>query len=184
MQNNTLENLVSKAETECRQELALIRECVGGLTQYATRIAQSDRASPMIAEIRSLVENLAIYWGLDAGDPAILDRNYLQPFDQWTQDADIDMDIYVTPKQCDAIVQGLYRYCGGLIIDLDNGAKGELLHIKDIMSGLASEWGFESKALESLITRIDADTQHMNDWRMAAAAGSSENHVLQMGGLC
>lgn len=183
MRNNTLEELVTSAETEYRQELALIRECVGGLTQYATRIAQSDRASPMIADLRSLVENLAIYWGLDSGDPAILDRNYLQPFDQWTKDADTDMEIYITPKQCDAIVQGLYRYCGGLLVDLDNEAKGELLHIKGIMTRLASEWGFESKALDCLITRIKADTQHMNDWRTAAASGPSDTLTMQFGGL-
>lgn len=175
----TLKEIALMGEQQHLHDQALIRECVGGLTLYATRIAQADKAAPIITDIRAMIETLISYWSLDNGDPSILQNNYLQPFDLWTTDADIDLDIRIAPKQRAAIVNGLFWYCEDMATCMGFEAKDDILSAKELMIEIAPGLGFEPDELKKLTEKIEFNVQYL----ISQQTDQQDNvYAQQMGG--
>ena len=147
------------------RDRALIRKCITGLGLYAAQQARADPATPKIAELRGLIENLACYWGLDNVDgdpsagPAILKEEFLDPFDARIQavrsGVDIQADILAICRPY--VIYGLYRYGADMAVSMGAMAKDEILSIAGLMKEIAAAWGCESATLDNLISDLETD---------------------------
>ena len=118
----------------------LMRRCIGGLTLYAAQLAQYNPESAKIAEIRSLIENLAGYWGLDGFSLDTLQKDFLMPVDFLTEMVKAGADLAHDPNEYAVdVVLGLYKHCEDLVTSQGIEAKGEIVAIGKLASVIAME---------------------------------------------
>jgi len=152
MTNDAQDELSQTKDPHRDEDRKLIHRCIGGLIAYAAWIAQNNQDSPTIEDVRDQIDTLAGYWNLDNFNLDVLEKNYLLPFDFFTElgksDAALGENInqYIEP-----IVGGLLRYCEELTCTQGVDAENEILSIKDFAYQVLSVYDFESLKQDNLI---------------------------------
>ena len=165
MPTYTLDELQKKMEPQAQRDKALIRRCVDGLSLYAAGIAENNRHSSKIEEMRKLAVNLVGYWGLDDyGANAKASEEILDAFDEKVWEArsggSVTGDIFQTAPN---VIYGLYRYGEEMIVGQGRDVMGEILDMRDLMNDIAQTWDFEPDVLDGLTARLEAGVRELLD---------------------
>jgi hypothetical protein len=167
MPSHTLNELIEKIKPQARRDKVLIDRCIGGLGLYAAQIAEEDRNSSKIEEMRAFVETLVGYWGLDDSEyyaQAKPPEDYLQAFDDRVSEARtggaVTGDVFQTAPN---VIYGLYRYGEEMTVCQGADAMGDILDVSDMMKEIAQAWDFEPDVLDSLTARLESEVQGMLD---------------------
>ena len=135
----------SRAETQSRQDKAIIHNSIEGLGVYAAMIStdRHNRNESKVAEVRGIIENMASYWGLDMDDGSKPIDEILQAFDDRVDEAIhgnvADADTY---RACADALTGLSRYSEDLIVSQGADAMHTLLSVGDLMIDVGEYFGF------------------------------------------
>jgi hypothetical protein len=183
MPTYTLPELLEAMEPQSKSDKALIADCIAGLGLYAAGHAGLNPDSSKIAEMRSLVETLVCYWGLDDvnDDPMlsqdILNRAFLQPFDDRIEDAVHGAETAaITTEHAAITVYGLYRYGMEMTVAQGVEAKDDILSMGALMKEIAAAWDYESDTLDGLVASLEAEAQLLAD-------EPAPDHDMQVGGM-
>jgi len=159
----TLPELMEKMAPQYEKDKILIRECMVGLTLYAAQHAANDPSSPKIAEMRSLVEQLAVYWGLDEGGDEKLQNDFLRPFDNVIgfvpAGASLEDEI---GKHRAATVRGLHCYGMEMVFCQGIDCRDDILAMRDLMNEIARAWDFESQPLDDMARKLEAEVKRLD----------------------
>lgn len=170
MPSYTLDELIEQMRPQAERDMALMLDCVDGLTLYAAQQAAADPASPKVAEMRGLIENLDGYWGLDEIDPDIL-RSFDERIGSVTPDAELSGEI---AKYQANTVYGLYRTGEDMVVSMGDSAADEIRSLSGLIKEIASAWDFESHILDNLTAHLDNEAIVLaaeRDTRAAETAG-------------
>jgi len=159
----TLNELIEKMEPQNIRDKSLIRKCIDGLTVYASQQAQADAMSSKIPEMRTLIENLAAYWGLDDGSIENSKRDFLEPFEKSIKAAMQGAELDNGYQHSAAVIYGLYRYGEDMVCSQGDIAKDYILSASELMKEISSAWDFESHVLDDLTARLEAEVQSFSE---------------------
>jgi len=153
---------MEKMAPQYEKDKILIRGCVAGLTLYAAQHAAKDPYSPKLAELRSLVEQLACYWGLEGGDAVKLQNEFLQPFDNVIglvpSGASLEDEI---GKYRATTVRGLYRYGMEMVFCQGADCRDDILATRDLINEIACAWDFESTTLDNMTRELEIEARKL-----------------------
>ena len=160
--NYTLNELIEEMKPQAEKDKNLMRECVKGLALYAGQRAQVDPMSPEIAEMRSLVQEIVGYWGLDDEDQERLQNDFMQPFDDTVAGALAGESLgSAITRQRAVTIHGLYRYGMEMVCAQGINCKDDILAMSALMRKLASVWDFESDSLYNLANELVSKVREM-----------------------
>ncbi|MCL2853777.1 MAG: antirestriction protein ArdA [Defluviitaleaceae bacterium] len=149
-------------ETQAQRDKALIGRCVDGLGLYAAQIAENNKFSPKINEMRELAENLIGYWGLydSEGDesPAKLLQTFNDRVDEAKTGGAITGDVYQTAPN---VIYGLYRYGEDMVTSMGRVAMNDILETSNLMKEIANHWDFDSDALDGLTVQLESEVRYL-----------------------
>ena len=121
------------------EEKKLIRDCIDSLTVYAAEVAKEDSESYLIDKVRSVVEDLVAYWGLDYGGDSYSAADYLRDFDSV-----IELTIAGEEDRTyneDAVINGIYLYGMDMIASQGDDAKGDILSVCELVWDISEFYG-------------------------------------------
>jgi hypothetical protein len=152
----TINKLLEAMAPQARRDKALIGRCVEGLGLYTAELAESDKFSSKIDEIRKLAESLTGYWGLDNGETAKSAEDLLRAFDDLVDEArtggKITGDAYQTASN---VIYGLHRYGEDMAVSMGAEAMNDILHVSGLMKDIAKHWDFEPDVLDDLTANLE-----------------------------
>lgn len=177
--NYTLNELIEKMRPQAEKDNALMRRCVSGLALYAGQRAQADPASPEIAEMRALVENIACYWGMDDGSPEKLHNDFMKPFESIVAAALTGENLEdAIDLQRASTVHGLYRYGLEMVCAQGLDSKDDILAMSGLIRKLAYAWDFESDTLDNMANGLDAEVRAMETTHESEQPGQGIGQLL------
>lgn len=166
----TLDELIKAMEPQAQKDKLLITKCIDGLTEYAAELRQraGDQGKAQTPALRSLIDGLECYWGLDDGDV-----DHAAVFDQRMREADqANWPWAPTAEQMGATVQGLYRYAMEMISGQGSeDARGPVADCEKLMREIAGFWDFGSPVLDDLCTQMNASLREQEAWENTVKMG-------------
>jgi len=160
MPRYTLNELIEAMEPQSRRDKALMSRCVEGLGLYAAQLAENDRFSSKIDEIRKLADNLVGYWGLSFEDGSKSAEEFMQAFDDRVDEARtggaVVGDVYQTAPN---VIYGLHRYGQDMVGSMGQEAMNDILDVSALMKDIAKRWDFESGVLDDLTAHLEAEVR-------------------------
>ncbi|MCL2853862.1 MAG: DUF3849 domain-containing protein, partial [Defluviitaleaceae bacterium] len=149
-------------EAQFHRDKALIGRCVDGLGLYAAQIAEENKFSSKINEVRNLAENLANYWGFEDGTNTKSTADFLKAFDDLVDEARtggaLSGDIYQTAPN---VIYGLHRYGEDMVTSLGAESMNDILEVRDLMKDIAKRWDFESDVLDGLTEQLEFEVRNL-----------------------
>lgn len=133
-----------------RQDKDLARSALKGLTAYAEQIVHQDK-SDEIRQIRSLVDAISGYWGVDEN------RDWTAEFDERVQQAghsDVMPQCRTNIAQIKAI-KGLCRYAEEMASAQGVDEIERILEIPDVIRRLGKAWQMEQGEIDAPCQRIE-----------------------------
>ena len=165
MPTYSLNELMEKMAPQSRLDMALIGRCADGLGLYAAKIAEENKTAPKIEELRSFVDKMVGYWGLDSnGFDGALPRDFLRDFDDKVSEVRtggaVTGDIYQAGNN---VICGLHRYGEDMVVSQGRDAMGDILDISDLMKEVTEAWDFEPDVTKDLTARLESEVRRMLD---------------------
>ena len=160
MPSYTLNELIEAMEPQSRRDKALMGRCVEGLGLYAAQLAEDDRFSSKIDEIRKLADNLVGYWGLGFEDGSKSAKEFMQAFDDRVDEARtggaVGGDVYQTAPN---VIYGLHRYGQDMVASAGQEAMNDILKVNQLMKEIAKHWDFEPAVVDDLTAHLEAEVR-------------------------
>ncbi|MCL1884650.1 MAG: hypothetical protein FWF81_12975 [Defluviitaleaceae bacterium] len=160
MPSYTINELLNAMAPQSRRDKALIGRCVEGLGLYAAQVAEENKSSSKIGEIRKLAENLVGYWGLGFEGSEKSAEDFMQSFDDRVDEARtgglVTGDVYQTAPN---VIYGLHRYGEDLVVSQGAGAMNDILDTSDLMKEIGKRWNFEPDVGDDLTKHLEGQVQ-------------------------
>jgi hypothetical protein len=124
---------LGNTELKDRESKAIIRGCIDGLAVYAALVSIDRHSRHEANEIRGFIENLAQYWGLDAGENAKSVDIILRAFDDKVDivmSKKLDADTYTA---CADSLTGLSHHGMELIVCQGSDVMDEIVQVCDLL---------------------------------------------------
>lgn len=160
----TLTEMCSGLDEAIVQDRKIMTACAEGLIQYATEQAKADplAVSPRIPQLRSFLEQMMPYWGLDEGDAGIEDR-LLDAFDRQTVEARSGEVVPQTTNQHKAgAAHGLYYYGNDMVSSQGEDGIKELSKCIELLMEITCAWDFESPITEDWVSELSSELERLN----------------------
>jgi hypothetical protein len=158
MHTNEIDSIVDRViQMESREIMPLL---IQGLAGYTAELIQRFGGAPEFDksdDLRSLIGDMAAYWGLDNNSDEDAERDFLEPFDRLIDEAVSSAD----PPDANAenitgAILALYRYATDLTDSHGDDALTDIDLALDTMRELAQHWGIAEEEIESLSVMVDA----------------------------
>ena len=136
-------------EESIRQDKELARAAIKGLTAYAEQIAHQGKDDE-IQQVRSLVDALSLYWGVDKK------RDWTGDFDERVQQARQKGNI---PQRCSNMtriktVKGLCRYAEEMASAQGVEEIERILEIPDVIRRMGKAWEMSQSDIDNACRKI------------------------------
>ena len=156
----TMNELLETMASQSRRDKALMGRCVEGLGLYAAQIAEENKSSSKIGEMRNLAENLVGYWGLEFNGSEKNAKDFMQAFDDLVDEAKtggkITGDVYQTAPN---VIYGLHRYGEDMVVSQGAEAMNDILGVCELIKDIAKHWDFEPDVVDDLTAHLEAEVQ-------------------------
>lgn len=159
----TLDEMCVGLDERIAQDRKIMTACAEGIIQYATDLAKADplALSARIPQLRTFLERMMPYWGLEEGEPGVEDR-ILDAFDQQTTAARSGNAVPETTNQhkTDA-AHGLYCYGGDLVCSMGEDALEDISNCIELLKEITWAWDFESHITEGWVAALNSDLERL-----------------------
>ena len=153
---------MGNTELKDRESKAIIRGCIDGLAVYAALVSIDRHSRHEANEIRGFIENLAQYWGLDAGENAKSVDIILRAFDDKVDivmSKKLDADTYTA---CADSLTGLSHHGMELIVCQGSDVMDEIIKVCDLLYEVSDYFDYPQEVKYA----VDSIKQYYNSIRV------------------
>ena len=143
-------------------EKAVIGDCIESLGVYAALCIHDNGLSAKPEELRKLISNLVVYWGLDEDRGTRTLETFLLDFDNAVEAARLGGEIHAdTYEACADILNGLHLHGKEMVVAQGGDAMGEILQMSNLIKEVAGYFGYETDVTHEMAAELVGEVKSM-----------------------
>lgn len=116
-----------------------------GLTSYAELLAEQDASSPIVAQVRKIVEELGAYWGVDEKSDW---------FGKFAKRVLGVTSVNIPEKERIATINGLFHYANEMVSAQGADELERILEIPSIIKRVGEAWHMDKDWIDNICSNI------------------------------